>query len=427
MIFAKDYGFAAEKEPSANSAALQAAADMGGDIYIDVPGIYDISDCVMLGSNTSIICANGVYLRRNKSEKTSYVFANRGAYSREYSENIKLIGVRIICRGVEADPSSPFYVPGLRGHVSFFYIKNLEIRDFEIMDLPAGNFGIHVCTFHNIIIENVRIEGKKDAVHLGRGDKFVIRHGIFRTFDDPIALNAHDYSTSNPQLGWIENGIIEDCYDMDDSETTGYFCRVLAGAWGEWKSGMDVQNSDTVSHGGRLYRVIMPADGKIYKSVTPPTHESGTAEYDGIRWVMVQDDIVYGSGCRNVHFRDIFLQKKRPTAFSLHFDKDNYSRSYYPGAQSPVQENIIFENIYFQNEIPEFISAVTPIDTIKVINSSVGSSKIVLKNINTEGIEYKKTNILFSGTNFDGSEDSLVSTEDGRHAEVKVIGSFKDR
>lgn len=230
MINAKDYGFETGKSGTENSAALQAACDAGGDIYISEPGIYDISECVMLGSNTSIICANGVYLRRNKCENTTYVFANKGALTREYSENIKLIGVRIICDGVVADSQSPLYVPGLRGHVSFFYIKNLEIRDFEIMDLPAANFGIHVCTFHNIIIENVRIEGKKDAVHLGRGDKFVIRHGIFKTFDDPIALNAHDYSTSNPQLGWIENGIIEDCYDMDDSDTTGYFCRVLAGA-----------------------------------------------------------------------------------------------------------------------------------------------------------------------------------------------------
>lgn len=426
MINAKDYGFETGKSETENSAALQAACDAGGDIYISEPGIYDVSECIMLGSNTSIICANGVYLRRNKCENTTYVFANKGALTREYSENIKLIGVRIICDGVVADSQSPLYVPGLRGHVSFFYIKNLEIRDFEIMDLPAANFGIHVCTFHNIIIENVRIEGKKDAVHLGRGDKFVIRHGIFKTFDDPIALNAHDYSTSNPQLGWIENGIIEDCYDMDDSDTTGYFCRVLAGAWGEWKPGMEVQNSDTVSYGGRLYRVIMPADGRIFKSVTPPTHESGIEEYDGIRWVMVQDDVVYGSGCRNIHFKDIFLQKKRPTAFSLHFDKDNYSRSYYPGAESPVQENIIFENIYFQNDIPVFISAVTPIDNIKVINSVVGDSEILLKNIETDGIKYKKTNVLFSGTTFTEKTPTLVRAEEGRSARVSIIGSCVD-
>lgn len=189
---------------------------------------------------------------------------------------------------------------------------------------------------------------------------------------------------------------------------------------------MEVQNSDTVSYGGRLYRVIMPADGRIFKSVTPPTHESGIEEYDGIRWVMVQDDVVYGSGCRNIHFKDIFLQKKRPTAFSLHFDKDNYSRSYYPGAESPVQENIIFENIYFQNDIPVFISAVTPIDNIKVINSVVGDSEILLKNIETDGIEYKKTNVLFSGTTFTEKTPTLVSAEEGRSARVSIIGSCVD-
>lgn len=427
MIYAKDYGFKTGNAPAENSAALQTAVDNGGDIYIDKPGTYEISDCILIGDNTSIICANGVYFRRNNSEtETSYVFANKGAYTRTYNKNIKLLGVKIICNGVVSDGAnekSRAVIAGLRGHVSFFYIKNLEIRDFEILDLPAANFGIHVCTFTNILIENVRIEGRKDAVHLGRGDKFVIRHGIFKTFDDPLALNAHDYATSNPQLGWIENGIIEDCYDMDDSETTGYFCRVLAGAWGDWKKGMEVQNSDTVAYNGRLYRVIMQANGETYKSVTPPSHESGIMEYDGIKWVMVQDDVVYGSGCRNVHFKDIFLQKKRPTAFSLHFDKDAYSRSYYPNATPPIQENIIFENIYFQNDIPELISAVTPIDTVKIVNSVIGDSKILLKNIETEGMEYKKTNILFSGTTFTKNKFLLVEAEDGRSADVKLAGS----
>ena len=32
-------------------------------------------------------------------------------------------------------------------------------------------------------------------------------------------------------MGWIEDGLIEDCYDLADEDTTGYFCRILAGAW----------------------------------------------------------------------------------------------------------------------------------------------------------------------------------------------------
>ena len=40
------------------------------------------------------------------------------------------------------------------------------------------------------------------------------------TFDDAIALNAHDYATSNPELGWIENGVIENCHDLNAEKLT---------------------------------------------------------------------------------------------------------------------------------------------------------------------------------------------------------------
>lgn len=142
-------------------------------------------------------------------------------------------------------------VYGLTGEVSFFRVKRLRVFDFTCMDLPALSYGLHICTFEDIVLERLTIEGRKDAVHLGTGKHFVIRHGLFRTFDDPIALNAHDYAVANPQMGWIEDGLIEDCYDLADRDTTGYFCRIgrklvrLAGGHGnsefryggeQWKS-----------------------------------------------------------------------------------------------------------------------------------------------------------------------------------------------
>ncbi len=427
MIKASDFGFSVENSALENSRALQRAVDMGGDIYVDEPGIYEMSEVVKIGDNTAIYFCAGSFIKRISCENNTYVFINKGAYTREYNENIKISGLKLICNDVVCNfrPESGC-IPGLRGHVSFFYIRNLVINDVQMLDLPAANFGIHVCTFDNIIIENLRIEGLKDAVHLGRGSKFVIRHGVFKTFDDPIALNAHDYASSNPQLGWIENGIVEDCYDLNQDSTVGFFCRILAGAWGDWKEGMEVQNSDTVANNGRLYRVLMSPDGQVFKSVTPPTHESGIEELDGIRWVMVQDDVVYGSGCRNIHFKDIFLQKKREVAVSVHFDKDAYSRSYYPYSEPPVQENIIFENVCFENDIPELLNAVTPVDNIKIINSVMDNSSIVLSDIETEGMEYKRTNILFSGTTFKGEGGTLVKCNPGRSASVKILGSCAD-
>jgi hypothetical protein len=115
-------------------------------------------------------------------------------------------------------------------------------------------YGIHVCTFEDLLINDVIIKGDKDGVHLGRGKRFVITNGVFQTFDDAVALNAHDYSTGNPEVGWIENGVVEKCYDLNASNTTGYFCRILAGAWIDWKAGMEVQQSDAVVSNGRIYR-----------------------------------------------------------------------------------------------------------------------------------------------------------------------------
>lgn len=427
MTDASIYGFAPGKSGEENANALQQAVNGGGTIVISQPGVYDLSEPICIGDDTTLFFGAGVTIRRQPSNslETGYVFVNKGAFTRTYNQNIKLIGLKLVCNGVVCGKESAGkVVPGLRGHISFFYVKNLEIRDFQALDLPAKDFGIHICTFENIILENLRIEGRKDAVHLGRGNKFVIRHGIFRTYDDPIALNAHDYATSNPQLGWIENGIIEDCYDMDDHDTVGYFCRVLAGSWVDWEKGIEVQHSDTVVCNNRLYRVIMEPNGMVYRSVTPPSHHEGIQEYDGIRWVMVQQEVTYNCGCRNVHFKDIFLQKKRPVAFSLHFDKDQYSRSYYPGSQAPIQENIIFENIYFQNDIPVLLSSRTPVDTVKLINSVVKNSEIQLADIETEGIVYPKTTLLFSGTTFQGKGGRLVACTGRQQATLKIIGSL---
>ena len=72
---------------------------------------------------------------------------------------------------------------------------------------------------------------------------------------------------------------------------------------------MMVQNSDTVAYGGRLYRVMAALDCKEYKSVTPPTHTEGIKEYDGIKWIMIQDDVEYEAGCRNIVSETFFCLK----------------------------------------------------------------------------------------------------------------------
>lgn len=269
------------------------------------------------------------------------------------------------------------------------------------------------------MLERLHIEGRKDAVHLGTGKCFVIRHGVFRTYDDPIALNAHDYAVANPQMGWIEDGLIEDCYDLEDESTVGYFCRILAGSWVDWYPSMEIQNSDTVVSGGRVYRAFQKPDGVVSISKTAPMHKEGMSTLDGINWVMVQENVVYNCGCRNIHFKDIHLLKKRDVALSIHFDHDWYSRSVYPSSEMPVQENIVFENIVVENEIACMVRSITPVDVIKIVNSVIGTKKTGNSNICLETLrgqegQYPKTHIVLQGNTCYGDPVN-ITCEEGRN------------
>lgn len=406
-----------------NAVILQDLLDGGGTVGIQEPGTYELEDTLYIGSHTRLIFGPGVFIKRSASSVGSFVLANRGAFTRVWDQDIALEGLHLITNGVEARYHAGVY--GLTGELSFFYVKNLRIFDFTCMDLPRLSFGIHVCTFEDLVIERIHVEGRKDAVHLGTGSKFVIRHGLFRTFDDPIALNAHDYAVANPQMGWIEDGLIEDCYDLADEDTTGYFCRILAGAWVDWYPGMEIQNSDTVVSAGRVYRAFQKPDGNRYRSLTPPTHLQGMETLDGIHWVMVQEEVTYQCGCRNIHFKDIHLQKEREQALSIHFDHDQYSRSVYPGAQMPVQQNLVFENVVVQNKISCLVRSITPVDTIKVVNSVLDGSTVLLEALPDQQTPYPVTQVLLLGNTLaTKGQTYLVQSQPGRSCRLKTAGNL---
>ena len=417
--YADKYGFLPENDAMANSAALQKCLDGGGKIRVRKAGTYSICRTMILDSETDLAFDEGVVLSKTigpDSLAARFAFINRGAFNREYDENIRIDGLHLRCNGLDSRSGQGLDMPGIVGlscQTAFFYVKNLEIDHFTLLDLPPHDFAIQICTFENATVENVHIEGMKDAVHFGPGKGFAVRHGVFKTYDDPIALNAHDYTTSNPELGWIEDGIIEDCVDLDDPEngTTGFFARILAGGWRDWEEGMDIQSSgDAVVSNGRIYRSNGPKVKVNYTSTCRPDHKEGTVTYpDGITWTMSQDtNICHSCGVRNVVFRDIRLQKKRNVALCLHFDHDQYSRSYYPYAEIPVQSNIVFERVSVENEIPVLIQSRTPVDSIILRDSRIGKSVIRLLNaIDAPGMEYDTTLVRLERVECD-NPDSVV-------------------
>ncbi|MFZ9682858.1 MAG: hypothetical protein ACO3DQ_06615 [Cephaloticoccus sp.] len=401
--------FSPDASGIANARALQQAVDRGGTIRITRPGVYRLAATIYLRSHTALIFGPGVVIQKtDEAGPFTYVFLNQGARTKTTDEHIVLEGLHLQVNGQDIPQ---WVIPGLRGQVAFFHVRDVVIRRFRCYDMGPKQFCIHVCTFEDLVVEDVIIHGNKDGVHLGCGRRFRISHGVFQTFDDAIALNAHDYDTANPELGWIEEGVIEHCHDLSAERTTGFFCRLLAGAWLDWQPGMRVQKSDTVISQGRLYRVCADADGRTYESRTAPTHLEGMAELDGITWVMLQADPVYEVGVRNVVFRDITLHKPR-IGFALLFDNDKYSRSVYPGATPPVQSNIRFEGITVAHDATlPFLHVTTPVDVVRVRDARLRESPIVFTN-RTPGVDQGRTHLHLTDCTFTAAgEFKLVDIE----------------
>lgn len=430
IIYSSEEGLSPRNSAWVNSDILGKIVSRGGEIVIDEPGIYDICKTCVIPSDTHITFCAGTYIRRSageNGEEFSYVFCNRGAYDKTTDSHIHISGMRLIVNGLDLKRELA-QIYGLNGHLSFFYVNDLVIEDFECLDVQHEGFCIHVCAYENLRVENVRIEGKKDGIHLGWGRKFRISHGIFRTYDDPIALNAHDYETvGTPELGWIEDGLIEDCYDLDDESTSGFFCRILSGSWTDWREGMEIQNSDTVIYGGRLYRATIDTKGTVIHTEYPPTHLKGRKDYgDGILWTMTQDkNITYNCGCRRIHFRDIFLMKKRPIAFSVHLDRDVYSRSCYPYSDYPVSDDLIFENIFMENDIPVLLKSTAPVGNIKLINSVIQNSAVLLAHRGTEGLVYPEAYLSVIGATLRGRV--VIKSVEGRKLNLRISSGIAEK
>lgn len=426
FVNAAGFGFSPNASGIENADALQRAVDQGGTIIVSLPGIYKIAGTIYIGSNTSLIFGNNIFIKKVDEKGTfSHVILNKGALTKTYDHHITIEGLYIIVNGMDVRKFEEAY--GLHGQLAFFYIKDLHINHFRCMDIGKAQYGIHVCTFEDIVINDVIIKGDKDGVHLGRGKRFTISNGIFQTYDDAVALNAHDYSVGNPELGWIEDGVVENCHDLnDDKKPVGYFCRILAGAWVDWRPGMEVQQSDAVVSNGRIYRVQANPDGKVYKSVTRPAHEKGSMMLDGINWGVVQTDVTYTAGVRNVVFRDIFLEKPR-TGFSVHFDNDKFSRSYYPGAEIPKQEQLTFDNIRVLHDQPTVLFAIgTPVDVLTITNSSFKDNRILFHG-NKAMPDYLKTKINIYGCVFNkkGVMDLVTNSVENKDIFLKTSSNIE--
>lgn len=421
---AATFGFSTTATGVENIKALQAALDQGGTIVVSRPGTYKVSGTAYIGDNTSLDFGAGVVIEKsNEIGRYTHILLNKGALTRTYNHNITITGMDVRVNGVDL-PMSTIY--GLRGHVAFFYVKDLRIERFRCSGLVNGQFALHICTFEDLLINDVIIKGKKDGIHLGPGKRFKISNGVFQTGDDAIALVPGDWVSANPEYGNLEDGVIENCSDIPDDYLEGAFSKIVASAWVDWKPGIEVKHGDCVVANGRMYRVVAQLDNRVYKSVTSPDFKEGMAVLDSINWLMFQNDTIHTAVVKNVVFRDIFLYSKR-VPFQVMSYSNKWAHSYYPGAPLPVQGPLSFENVtMFSDNNKSLVSVTTPLNVLNIRNSSLKNNWVEFGHAADYDV-YPKTFVSFSNCTFnsDGNYSLIKNFSKGKEVFVKTYGSIE--
>ncbi len=327
---AADFGFLPEAGPSENSTALQKALDGGNKtVAVSKPGTYLLDKTVFIDDNTRLVCAEGVILK--KAAGYVHVVLNRGALTGEWNKNINIENLHIATGGFESGWSQNDPLFGLRGHAAFFHVRNLYLADFKCLDVGSGQYALQFCDFDNATVDGFEIRGNKDGVHIGTGRGFYVAHGICRTFDDAIALNAEDYTSSQPLEGDICDGLIEDVTDEYLDPTVAHAVRLLTGAWVDWHPGIKFQNGDTVVHQGNIYRVIATFDTNEYVSNTPPPHEGGAwqdPDEPNLTFVWNGKAGYHTANIKNVTLKNIRSLSR--TGMGIYWEMCDYHRAIHP-------------------------------------------------------------------------------------------------
>lgn len=439
---ASAYGFLPNKTADENVVALQSCLNGGGLILIDYPGTYEVSKKLFVDSNTDIVCAPGVYFKRALGEdgKTArHIFVNRGATTRTYNENISIRGLNVIPNTAEVTGHSQdsIIVTGLRGLVAMFYVKNFTLDGFTVIDHTYNEYAVHICTFEDATLRNIRIETMKDGIHFGRGRKFILEHCTFLTNDDAIALNAVDYPESNVEAGWIEDGIIQDITFLAKPQNEGYSDKrgvlILTGAWKDWQSGNTYKTyGDYCVNNGRLYQsqgAIGNTEDNYIVSTVPPTHENGSVTYsDGMKWYVRQwNDVGYSAGVRRIKFKNLYFYRKVVPMFYFSSEISAYLRAFYPGSTLYKNVDLSFENIYNMGGATSFASIMNPCDRLSIIGCDFEGMTNELLKLSPVTDVPSDIDINMSLMNNYFANIPLINKTGGDYgATVNIVGSFRN-
>ncbi len=342
-FYASAYGASPSATASANVAALQAALDAahaggGGIVVIDKAGDYLVNAGLVIYAKTRLIFAPGAAL--SKSGNFAQVIRNNGANTGTVDDDITLEGCRIKVNGIEPYGTT---INGMNGHVEFYRVKNLVVRDFQIADIGTLVFGLHICTWQHLYLENLEFHGGKDGVHLGTGSHGHIRNLRGDPGDDLINVGAYDWTPSNPVIGDITDLVIEGM--VSDSSH-----RIMVGAFAEWTNGRQYFSGEAVNADGNVY-CYEGMLGTLKTASVMPTHTTPgqvVTGADTIPWRFEFTGPQTEINVRNLTFRDCTFNQEGVLRDTNNTGTGGFSRNVSPGTEGNEEiSGLLFENCNF--------------------------------------------------------------------------------
>lgn len=420
IINAGDFGYLPSATVSEQMTALQNALNGGNKtVIVSVAGMYKYNATIYLDDNTTLI-----YLSGTKIEKVGsidFAFANRGILTRTRNYNITLDGIDIRTVGFETiDENFASYKFGMRGHLTFWKVDNLTIRNFTCLEFETAQWPIQVASFNNLLIENFHLQGEKDGIHLGgKSKKAIIRNGITKCYDDAVAINAFDYAISNPEIGDIEDITVENVEDQYNPTWGGYgskFSLMLVGTPVPWTSGINIRNGDAVTNGGKTYIASTGTiAGTDFSSTTAPNIATfNTIQVsEGITWKKISDIAVLSANVTDIKFKNI--THKSPNQGVLigvwNDETGTYSRTVHPNVlpENYPKASFLLENVVTQRGQVEVYNKIIADLTIKNVRERASGSAFLSceqtsnlgSRILLDNVEMRSDNYYYMGDGID--------------------------
>lgn len=356
LVNAKDYGFSPTNTSSQNVIAMQNACEGGNKkVIVTIPGDYGMNGEVLMDSNTEIEFYEGVFI--NKTANVGTLFINRGAYTRTYNENITLRGLTVKTNGFEGqyDTTSPIY--GVRGIVNFYYAKNIKIYDSECLDIGTVNWFFSFNRYEDVLVDNIKVAGNKDAMNWGNGKRCIIRNVWSSCYDDTLGINPFGYPQSSPEVGSIIDMFVENVYYKHNPAWPdgGRMFNFQMGTVSDWYSGKMILTGDIVNAGGNTYIAIgTPAAGVEVSSVTEPTIEvfdSVQTTPENISWrIQKLNETTGRAQVENITFKNIKHDSNEMGVILTYFagNDGTDSRTVHPDVSPldyPEAKNIKFDGL----------------------------------------------------------------------------------